>query len=148
MPISITPLNISVESAERSSAQVERRLRDAVQDNDAPENAASCASRSLSLTANAGMTMRASRSKKTVRDVLERLKWQRRQAQHRRELWLQYADPIAAGDKADSIADIEQKLETAEQQLSQLPQIAWCDHATRVRLPALCGSRPYFPAAP
>ncbi len=147
MTTSIASPYISVEPADLLS--VDARQQDLAANSIAALEAATPrVSRSMSVTANAGIAMRASRSKKTVRDVLERLKWQRIQAQLRRDLWLQYADPIAAGDKADAISDTQQKLEAAEHQLSQLPQIAWCDRATRIRLPALCGSRPYFPAAP
>ena len=146
MTMSTASSYISVKLADHLS--VDARQQDLADSIAALEAATARTTRNMSFTADTGITMRASRSKKTVRDVLERLKWQRCQAQLRSELWLQYADPIAAGDKADAIADIQQKLVAAEHQLSQLPQIAWCDHATRTQLPALCGSRPYFPAAP
>jgi len=148
MPMSIASSNISVDRTDLSSAEAERHQQDVFHATDPLEAATPRGSCSMSVGVSIVMTMRTSRSKKTLRDILERLKWQHRQAQLRRELWFQNADRAAAGDKANAISDTRQKLEAAEHRLSQLPQIAWCDHATRIQLPALCGSRPYFPAAP
>lgn len=117
-----------------------------VQDKTAP----SAPARLVALGAKACISAKVmfSRSKRTLRDVLERLKWQRQQSQLRKQLWLQYADPVVHGASADTIFELQQQLEHAELELSRLPQLAWDDRANRIELPTLCGSRPYFPAAP
>ena len=103
--------------------------------------------RTLSMSSHASIGIVFARPKKSIRDVLERLILQRRQAQLRKELWRQHADPVA---KVGSLAAnlLLQDLVIVERRLAQLPEIAWRRRSDRIQLPALCGSRPYFPAAP
>ena len=100
------------------------------------------------LECRGGVKISFSRGKKTIRDILARLRWQRRQAELRKELWLQSSRGSGPSHDAKAIVRLHQEREAAELLLAQLPLLVWRDRATRIRLPSLCGSRPYFPAAP
>jgi len=88
------------------------------------------------------------RSRNSARAFLERLTWLRKKAQLRFQLWRQQVDPLASAQSSSVVREILQEIEATERLLSRVSQDTWRGHATRMRLPALCGNLPYFPAAP
>lgn len=65
----------------------------------------------------------------------------------RSAIWRQHADERTRAI-IGAVNLLERQLEAVELLLSRLPQQAWHLSTAGIGLPALCGSRPYFPAAP
>lgn len=78
---------------------------------------------------------------------LVRRRVQRQRDCHRNAISRYYADALTLAN-ASAISQHETQLEAVKLTLSRLPQQAWPVSTTRIRLPAVCCSRPYFPAAP
>lgn len=87
--------------------------------------------------------------RKGSREALEviRRRLQRQRKQIRSEIWRHHADPLTRAE-VGVVPYLQEQLEAVELRLSSPPQRVWRVCGTRIALPALCGSRPYFPAAP
>lgn len=84
-----------------------------------------------------------------TREFFELVRWrvQRQRDRDRNAVCSYYADALVLAD-ASAVSRYEAQLEAIELALSRLPQQPWPVSTTRIRLPAICCSRPYFPAAP
>lgn len=72
---------------------------------------------------------------------------QRQRDRDRNAILRSSADALVLAD-ASAVSRYETLLQALELALSRPPRQAWPDTTTRIRLPAICCSRPYFPAAP
>jgi hypothetical protein len=71
-----------------------------------------------------------------------------RQRDRDRNAILQYCAGMLVLADASAVSRYEAQLEAIKLTLSRLPQQAWPVSTTRIRLPTIYCSRPYFPAAP
>lgn len=89
------------------------------------------------------------RSPKTLRDTLQHVRWRRALPANTGQLWRSLAGrQVFSGGQRKVVSPIGPRLQCdADHPISDPPTLVRAQ-ASQVRLPALCGSRPYFPAAP
>jgi hypothetical protein len=80
--------------------------------------------------------------------TLARLKLQRERDALRKQRWHEYAEPVVRGDSSIATPELDRLLREVERLLSRLAESTCRARVTRVQPQTLCGSRPYFPAAP
>lgn len=85
---------------------------------------------------------------RSLRLILARLKLQREREQLRKQLWREYADPVPRSDSAVATSELDHLLQEVERLLSRIADSTCRARVTRVQTQTLCGSCPYFPAAP
>ena len=78
---------------------------------------------------------------------LVRRRAQRQRDRDRNAILRYCADALVLAD-ASAVSRYETHLEAIALALSRLPHQAWPDSTTRIRLPTISCSRPYYPAAP
>jgi hypothetical protein len=82
------------------------------------------------------------------RHILARLKLVREREALRSQLWREYADPILSAESSIASSELVQQLQEVERLLSRIASLTGRARAARLQPQTLCGSRPYFPAAP
>lgn len=103
----------------------------------------------MGISSRSSMVAVFARSPKTLRDTLQHVRWRRALPANTGQLWRCLADwKTFSGGRGEVVSASGPRLQCDVDHPSGDPPTLVRAQASRVRLPALCGSRPYFPAAP